>query len=164
MTTDPSRHLDRPPSLWATITHKPVQPELPLEGLPSMRRARLQGQLKAFATGFGPRLGSQLLMRFGVPMVGATTPMVVGMFAPDSKHDWALNLVVGSGLGGLWGAGVGALLPFGGAGTRIPRVRAAGMGAASGIVLAPAVAAVSKYVTDWVTSPLRDDEGSEGSA
>ncbi len=37
---------------------------------------------------------------------------------------------------------------FDGVGARISRVRSAGLGAASGIVLAPAVAIASKYVVD----------------
>jgi hypothetical protein len=132
------------------------QLELPLEGVPSLRRVQLREGIKEFATGFAPRLGSQLLMRLGVPMVAAATPLAIRMFAPEQQDDWKFNLLVGSGLGGAWGAMVGAALPFSGAGDRIPRLRAAGLGAAGGIVMAPAIAAVSKGVVDWIVGDADD--------
>lgn len=118
--------------------------------MPSLRRVQLREGLKEFATGLAPRLGSNMLMRLGVPMVAAATPIAISMFAPDRQDDWKFNLLAGSGLGGAWGAMVGAAIPFGGAGERIPRLRAAGLGAAGGIVMAPAIAAVSKGVVDWI--------------
>ncbi|MCB0879918.1 MAG: hypothetical protein KDC46_13180 [Thermoleophilia bacterium] len=145
-------------SLRDVIPRRSAQLELPFEGLPSARRLRFQDNLKEFAFGFAPRLGSQLLMRIGTPMVAATTPLVIDTLAPEHSDDWTWNLAVGSGLGGAWGAMVGGLLPFSGAGERIPRIKSAGVGAASGIVLAPAVAAVSKYVVDWITTPIRGDD------
>jgi hypothetical protein len=149
-------------SLWRQVVSVgPRQLELPYEGMPNSTRLRLQAAAKEFATGLAPRLGSQLLMRFGVPMVGAITPVAIGMFAPQYQDDWRANLIAGSGLGGAWGAMVGGILPFNGVGERIPRLRSAGVGAAAGIVMAPAIAAVSKYAVDWLTSPLRE-EGMQG--
>jgi hypothetical protein len=133
------------------------QLELPIDGLPSERWLRFRAASKEFATGFAPKLGSKLLMRFGVPMVGATTPIVISVVAPQYQDDWRANLVAGSGLGGAWGAMVGALLPFNSAGTRVSRLRSIGGGAAGGIVMAPAIAAVSKYAVDWLTSPMRPE-------
>ena len=142
-------------SLRDVLPRRTAQLELPLEGLPSSRRLKFQANFKEFAFGFAPRLGSRLLMRVGVPMVATTTPIVISSFAPDHTDDWAWNLAVGSGLGGAWGAMVGGMLPFSAYGERIPRLKSAGLGAAGGIVLAPAVAAVSKYVVDWITAPIR---------
>lgn len=142
---------------WQRLRPLPYrQLELPLDGVPNARLRELRGAAKEFAFGFAPRLGSKLLMRFGVPMVGAMTPVAIGALAPSLQDDWRTNLAVGSGLGGAWGAAVGAMLPFSDAGVRIPRLRSAGVGAAAGIVMAPAVAAVSKYAVDWLTSPIRD--------
>lgn len=135
------------------------QLELPLDGLASARRLRFQANLKEFAFGFAPRLGSKLLMRVGVPMVAATTPVAIGMFAPDKQDEFWWNLGVGTGLGGAWGAAVGGLLPFSGGGERISRFKSMGRGAASGMLMAPAVAIVSKYVVDWITTPIRADDG-----
>lgn len=146
-----------PPTLWQRLrppAHR--QLELPLQGIPSTRLQELRVAGREFAFGFAPRLGSRMLMRFGVPMVGAMTPVAIGAFAPTLQDDWRANLAVGSGLGGAWGAAVGAALPFSEAGNRVPRLRSAGMGAAAGVVMAPAVAAVTKYAVDWVTSPLRE--------
>lgn len=144
------------------FAQKPVQLELPIDGLPSMRRHRIVHALKDFGTGLGPRLGANLLMRVGTPMVAATTPAVIEVLAPQYRDNIVANLVAGSALGGVWGAGVGAVLPFDGAGTRISRVRSTGMGAAGGIVLAPAVAIASKYVVDWITAPIvRDRDKAE---
>jgi hypothetical protein len=138
-----------------------VQLELPLD-FPSARRARFVNALKDFGTGFGPRLGAKLLMRIGTPMVAATTPVAIELLAPQYRDNVAANLVAGSALGGVWGAGVGAMLPFGGDGVRISRVKSAGMGAASGMLLAPAVAIASKYVVDWITAPIvRDRDEAE---
>lgn len=146
-------------SLWREVFPRGArQLELPLEGLPSTRRLRMQAGLREFTTGFAPRLGQKLLMRFGVPMVAATTPVAIGMMLPDKRDDVWFNLAIGSGLGGAWGAMVGGLLPYNGAGDRIGRIKSTGRGAASGIVLAPAVAVVSKYVVDWITEPIRDGE------
>lgn len=145
------------PTLWERLRPAPYrQLELPLEGVPSARLAELRGAAAEFAFGFAPRLGAKLLMRFGVPMVGAMTPVAIGALAPHVQDDWRVNLAVGSGLGGAWGAAVGAVLPFRDSGERIPRLRSAGMGAAAGVVMAPAVAAVSKYAVDWLTSPIRE--------
>ncbi|MCW2922516.1 MAG: hypothetical protein JWL76_2390 [Thermoleophilia bacterium] len=144
------------------FTRKEVQLELPLEGLPSARKQRLINAMKDFGTGFGPRLGAKLLMRIGTPMVAATTPVAIELLAPQYRDDVVANLLAGSALGGVWGAGVGAMLPFGGDGARISRVKSAGMGAAGGIVLAPAVAIASKYVVDWITAPIvRDRDQAE---
>ncbi len=139
------------------FARRAVQLELPLEGLPSARRQRMVHALKDFGTGLGPRLGSNLLMRVGTPMVAATTPVALELFAPEYRDSIVANLVAGSALGGVWGAGVGAMLPFDGSGARIGSVRSAGMGAAGGIVLAPAVAIASKYVVDWITAPIVRD-------
>lgn len=142
-----------------------IQLELPLEGLPSAGRQRFINAMKDFGTGFGPRLGWSLLMRVGTPMVAATTPVAIELLAPQYRDSIVANLVAGSALGGVWGAGVGAALPYNGAGTRISRVRSAGMGAAGGIVLAPAVAIASKYVVDWITDPIvRDRDEAEAEA
>ncbi len=139
-----------------------VQLELPIEGLPSARKQRVFKAMKDFGTGFGPRLGSHLLMRIGTPMVAATTPVAIELLAPQYRDSIAANLLAGSAVGGVWGAGVGAMLPFDGAGVRISRVRSTGMGAAGGIVLAPAVAIASKYVVDWITAPIaRDRDAAE---
>lgn len=140
------------------LQRQPRQLTLPLEGMPSERWLRLQRAAKDFAGGFAPRFGQRALMRFGVPMVAAATPLAIGMFAPQRQDDWRANLLVGSGMGGAWGALVGGMLPFDGSGVRISRVKSAGMAAAGGIVMAPAVAAVSKYVVDWLTSPIRGED------
>lgn len=110
-----------------------------------------------FARGFGPRLGAQLLMRVGVPMVAATTPAVIRTLDDDLADNMVPNLLVGSALGGAWGAAVGTLIPLNSAGVRVSRIRSAGSGAAGGILLAPAVAMASKLALDWVASPIRDD-------
>ncbi len=147
------------------FARKEVQLELPLEGLPSATRQRLMRTMKDFGTGFGPRLGSHLLMRIGTPMVAAATPVAIEVLAPQYRDSIVANLLAGSAVGGVWGAGVGAMLPFDGVGSRISRVRAAGLGAAGGIVLAPAVAIASKYVVDWITAPIvRDRDEAEAEA
>lgn len=101
-----------------------------------------------FVTGFTPKLGASFLMRIGVPTVAATTPAVISVVAPGRQGDFSSNLIAGSILGGVWGAAVGAAFPFGRGGMRVPRVAAAGSGAASGVLLAPAVAAVSSWVAE----------------
>ena len=115
---------------------------------------------REFGTSFAPKLGSSLLMRVGVPMVGATTPLAIQLLNPEWTDDMAPNLLTGSALGGLWGAAVGATIPRTSDGIRISRLRAAGGGAASGILLAPAVAAVAKFVTEdaasRITNPIRE--------
>lgn len=165
---DATRQPGTTSDLWARLFARPnVQLELPLEGLPSAGRQRFVKAMKDFGTGFGPRVGSHLLMRIGTPMVAATTPAVIEVLAPQHRDNIVANLVTGSALGGVWGAGVGAMLPFDGTGSRIPRVRSAGLGAAGGIVLAPAVAIASKYVVDWITAPIvrdRDDAEAEVNA
>jgi hypothetical protein len=153
---EPTSHA-RQRALDSLLRRGPRQLELPLEGIPSTRTLQTRAAVREFTTGFAPRLGSQLLMRVGVPMAGAMSPVAIGTFAPHLQDDWRANLLVGSGLGGAWGAMVGATLPFSPVGERMPRLRAAGIGAATGIVMAPAVAAVSKYVVGWITSPLRDE-------
>lgn len=130
------------------------QLRLPLE-IPGERQARVARAARDFATGFAPRLGSKLLMRVGVPMVAATTPAVIRMLDRGWEDQMVPNLLVGSGLGGAWGALVGAAIPRTSAGVRVSRIRAAGSGAAGGVLLAPAVAMVSKLVADWATSPLQ---------
>ena len=155
---DATRQPGTTGDLWTRLfARKEVQLELPLEGLPSAGRQRFVKAMKDFGTGFGPRLGSHLLMRIGTPMVAAATPVTLEVLAPQYRDSVVANLAAGSAVGGLWGAGVGAMLPFDGTGTRISRVRAAGMGAAGGIVLAPAVAIASKYVVDWITAPIVRD-------
>lgn len=131
------------------------QLELPLEGIESARSVRIKAALKSTATSFMPQLGANILMRMGIPMVAATTPIAISIFAPQHRDGLVTNLAAGSALGGAWGAIVGAALPYGGAGERISRSTAIGRGAATGVVLAPAIAVVSKYVVDWVTSPVR---------
>lgn len=144
------------------LVRKEVQLELPLDGMPSARKQRFITAMKDFGTGLGPRLGAKLLMRIGTPMVAATTPVAIELLAPQHRDNLVANLLAGSALGGVWGAGVGAALPFGGDGVRISRVKSAGMGAAGGIVLAPAVAIASKYVVDWITAPIvRDRDEAE---
>lgn len=129
------------------------QLRLPME-VPGERRYQLIKAAKDFGTSFGPRLGSRLLFKIGTPMVAATTPAVIRMLDRGWEDDIVPNLLVGSALGGAWGAAVGALLPFNGDGVRISRLKSIGGAAAGGIVMAPAVALASKYVADWLTSPL----------
>lgn len=134
------------------------QLRLPME-IPGERKARFVRVAKEFGTSFAPKLGSKLLMKVGVPMVAATTPAVIRVLDQGWEDEIVANLLVGSALGGAWGAAVGALLPFDD-GVRIPRLRSIGGGAAGGVLMAPAVALASKYVADWLTSPLeraRDD-------
>jgi hypothetical protein len=129
------------------------QLRLPMD-VPGETRIKFFRAAKDFATGFGPKLGSKLLMKFGVPMGAATTPVAIRLIHPDWEDQVVPNLLVGSALGGAWGAAVGAMLPFTEAGVKVSRLRSAGTGAAGGILLAPAVALASKYVADWLTSPL----------
>lgn len=131
----------------------PEQLRLPLE-VPGATRHRLMQHARDFATGFAPKLGATMLMRVGVPMVAATTPVVIRMLDPEREDGVVANLLVGSALGGAWGAAVGALIPRTADGIRVSRIRSAGSGAAAGVVLAPAVALASKYVADWLTAPL----------
>ena len=56
-------------------------------------------------------------------------------------------------MGGAWGAVVGAMIPVNYAGIRVPRAQAIGAGLASGLVLAPAVAGVSRLVVNWFAKP-----------
>jgi hypothetical protein len=140
------------------LGREPRQLELPLDGVRSARSTAVRRSIRELVTGFAPRLGANLLMRIGVPMVAATTPVAIGMLAPHRRDDLWANLAVGSGLGGAWGAMVGAALPFTGEGLRISRLRASASGAAMGMAMAPAVTVVSKYVADWITSPLRVDD------
>lgn len=137
---------------------------LPLE-VPGERRYQLVRNAREFATGFAPKLGSKLLMKVGVPVVAATTPAVIRMLEQGWEDEIVPNLLVGSALGGAWGAAVGALIPRTSDGVRISRVRSMGKSAAGGVVLAPAVALASKYVADFLTGPLeRDRERAENRA
>jgi hypothetical protein len=131
----------------------PEQLRLPME-VPGEAKTKFFRAAKDFATGFTPKLGSKLLMKFGIPMVAATTPVVIRLINPDWEDEVMPNLLIGSALGGAWGAAVGAMLPFTEAGVKVSRLRSAGTGAAGGILLAPAVALASKYVADWLTSPI----------
>lgn len=131
------------------------QLELPFE-VDTTRSNVVLRKAREFGTSFAPKLGSSLLMRVGVPMVGATTPLALQLINPDWTDDMAPNLLTGSMLGGLWGAAVGATIPRTSDGIRISRLRAAGGGAASGILLAPAVAAVAKFVTEDAASRITD--------
>ena len=146
-------------SLWDRVLGRPqhLQLELPLEGVPSEARAKFLSGVKDFSRGFGPKVGHLLLMRIGTPMVAATTPLAVELVAPHYRDGIVPNLIAGSALGGVWGAAVGAVLPFDGQGNRISRVKSAGMAAAGGVLLAPAVAIASKYVVDWITAPIASD-------
>ena len=136
------------------FSREPKQLMLPLD-IPNERKHRLIKGAKDFATGFAPKLGASLLMKVGVPMVAATTPAVIRLVGKDHWEDEIVpNLLVGSALGGAWGAAVGALIPRTSEGVRISRVRSIGTGAAGGILLAPAVALASKYVADFLTAPL----------
>ena len=128
------------------------QLRLPME-VPGERKYKLIRAAKDFGTSFAPRLGSKLLFKIGTPMVAATTPAVIRLLDQGWEDELVPNLLVGSALGGAWGAAVGALLPFDD-GVRISRLKSVGGGAAGGIVMAPAVALASKYVADWLTSPL----------
>jgi hypothetical protein len=146
-----------PPAAPSVLTRLfrggPEQLRLPME-VPGEARMKFFRAAKDFATGFAPKLGSKLLMRFGIPMVAATTPVAIRLLNPEWEDEIVPNLLVGSALGGAWGAAVGAMLPFTEAGVKVSRLRSAGTGAAGGILLAPAVALASKYVADWLTSPL----------
>lgn len=150
-----------PQLLTRIIAREGEQLRLPLD-VPGERRHQLIRHARDFATGFAPRLGSKLLMRVGVPMVAATTPAVIRMIDRGWEDDMVPNLLVGAGLGGGWGAMVGALIPRNAAGVPISRLRSVGSGAAGGVLLAPAVAMVSKFVADWATSPLRDADDAPG--
>lgn len=142
------------PGTWLRIIRREgEQLTLPLD-VPGMRQAQLLHHARDFATGFGPRLGSKFLMRIGTPAVAATTPAVIRLIDKGWEDEWAANMLVGSALGGGWGAAVGALIPRNGDGVRVSRIRSAGTGAAGGVLLAPAVALASKWVADLITSPL----------
>lgn len=134
-----------------------VQMELPLD-LPSARRTELMLKAKEFARAMPAKLGAGLLFKVGVPMVAATTPAVLRMVSHDDDPGIIPSLVVGSALGGTWGALVGGLIPQRSIdGVRATRLRSAGVGASKGIVMAPAVAIVSNLVADWLTKPIQED-------
>ncbi len=116
-----------------------------------------------FFRAFGPRAASTLLMHVGTPVIAVTTPALLERFGGDFKNNLPANLVAGSALGGAWGAIVGAAIPLDYAGVRIPRVRAMGLGAASGVVLAPAVSVASRMVVNWFASPLGEAAGETNS-
>jgi hypothetical protein len=153
------RQHDGAASLWRRVLgrERSVQLELPLEGVRSARTSRWISNTRTFATSFGPQLGANLLMRVGVPMVAATTPAVIDLVAPEHSDELPANLLVGSALGGAWGAMVGAAIPLDGNGVRISRFQSAGRAAAGGVLLAPAVAMVSKLVVDRITDPILPD-------
>ncbi|MCW2928222.1 MAG: hypothetical protein JWM86_2190 [Thermoleophilia bacterium] len=134
-----------------------VQLELPL-GLPSARRVEFIQKAKEFAHAMPAKLGAGLLFKVGVPMVAATTPAVLSLVSHDEDPGIVPSLLVGSALGGTWGALVGGLIPARSVdGIRASRLRSAGMGASKGIVMAPAVAIVSNLVADWLTKPIQED-------
>lgn len=143
---------------WASRILHPdgEQLRLPFE-VPAERGAVARAKAGEWLKTFAPKAGSTLLMRVGVPMVAATTPAVLDAIDGDGEHSILQNLVVGSGLGGAWGAMVGAAIPTVSPEQSMRRLRSSAKGAGAGIVLAPAVAIVSKYVVDWMTSPLRSD-------
>lgn len=145
-----------PPLLARLLRGGEEQLRLPMD-VPGERRYRLIKAAKDFGTSFAPRLGSKLLFKIGTPMVAATTPAVIRMLDQGWEDEIVPNLLVGSALGGAWGAAVGALLPFNGDGVRISRLKSIGGAAAGGIVMAPAIALASKYVADWLTSPLEQE-------
>jgi hypothetical protein len=101
------------------------------------------------------RVGSGLLFQVGVPVVTATTPAVISIFDRNGHDSLLENLVIGTGIGGAWGAMVGAAIPGKTMeGVHIPRIRGAGAGMARGMLIAPAVSIVAKYVADIITRPI----------
>jgi hypothetical protein len=124
--------------------------DVPGEHTIALRRAA--GQLAATIPS---RLGSGMLFRVGVPVVAATTPAVISVFDRSGQDNLLENLAVGTGLGGAWGAMVGAAIPGRTLeGVHVPRLRGAATGMARGMLLAPAVSLVSKYVADVITRPI----------
>ncbi|MCW2922929.1 MAG: hypothetical protein JWM98_333 [Thermoleophilia bacterium] len=154
MTVTPHNGLRQ--RIWEHRHPDGEQLHLPFD-VPGAGTAKLRERASVFLHDFAPKAGSNVLMRVGVPMVAATTPVVLDLIDTDGDHSILQNLAVGAGLGGAWGAMVGATFVTAPAEQSMRRLRSSAKGAAAGIVLAPAVAIVSKYVVDWVTRPIRHD-------
>ena len=108
---------------------------------------------KEFAKAMGVRALWTLFMQVGTPVVAVTAPFLIERIDGNARNNLTANLVVGSALGGAWGALVGATIPVNHAGVRIPRIKAMGLGAGAGLVLAPAVAGMSRLVVTWFVKP-----------
>jgi hypothetical protein len=137
------------------------QLRLPMD-VPGEHTASLRKVTKQFAATLPTRIGSNVLFKVGVPLIAATTPAVISVFDHDGEHGWFANLAVGTGLGGAWGAMVGATIPQKTMeGVRIPRINASANGMAKGLLMAPMYSVFAKLVVDVVTRPI-DETGTPG--
>jgi hypothetical protein len=115
----------------------------------------LRKATKQFGTQIAARLSTSMLMRAGSPLVAGSAPAVLMLLDPDGEHSFLTNLAVGCGLGGAWGAFVGAAIPQKSMeGVRIPRLQSGVVGLAKGLMLAPAMAAMAAWGAGILTKPI----------
>lgn len=125
--------------------------------VPGAARAKVLSKAGEFLHSMAPKLASGALMKIGVPVVAATAPFVLDQidWGNNGTHGNVVSAITGAGLGGAWGAAVGAAIPTLPADTHLRRIKSSGKGAAIGMLMAPAVAVASAMVSEQAKRTLR---------